>query len=102
LVVVAGLPLPDRRERGADAADLQDLRRCAADLVVAGADFAVVLPSLPAAVLTQSLSALWAHLRPGEPLTRKAVEAAVDSVREVLREAGVAAEHDVTELHAQH
>jgi hypothetical protein len=101
LVVVAGLPLPDRPDSEADAADMHDLRRCAADLVVAGADYAVVLPSLPATDLRRCLVALSTSLRPPRLLSTRPVESAVDRVREELRLAGEAAEHEVTELHAQ-
>jgi hypothetical protein len=100
-VIVAGLPLPDRPESSADAADMHDLRRCAADLVVAGADFAVVLPSLPAAVLSGCLAALASSLRPSALLSTRAVEAAADRVRKELGLAGEPAAHEMTELHAQ-
>ncbi|WP_139206192.1 ATP-binding protein [Blastococcus sp. DSM 46786] len=101
LVVVAGLPLPDRPESSTDAADMHDLRRCAADLVVAGADYAVVLPSLPATVLTHCLSTLTEALRPSARLSPRAVGAAVDAIRQGLRQFELAAELEVTELHAQ-
>ena len=56
-IVVAGCPASERDS--ASDVNMRDLRRCGADLIEAGAELVVVLPSLPASSSTNACNCSW-------------------------------------------
>jgi len=92
LLVVCGEPGSRGASRGADHLAAQDLRGCAADLMVAGAGAVVVLPSMPEHFLRHALAGIDPDSRLGEALLNQ-----VYRIRKDLRAGGLAGlAHELT------
>jgi hypothetical protein len=95
-IVVAGCPASERDS--ASDVNMRDLRRCGADLIEAGAEFVVVLPSLPADTLHQCLQLLLAEVRASISLWE--TRGCAERVRRHLALARPSDAREVTELRA--
>jgi hypothetical protein len=95
-IVVAGCPTSGRDT--ASDVDMRDLRRCGADLIEAGAEFVVVLPSLPADMLRECLHLLMADVRAS--ISHRDTRGCAEVVRGRLALARPSDAREVTELRA--
>jgi hypothetical protein len=95
-IVVAGCPTSE--SDSAPDVNMRDLRRCGADLIEAGAEFVVVLPSLPADTLRECLQLLLADVRAS--MNHRYTGDCAEVVRRLLMPTRPADVHEVTELRA--
>jgi len=95
-IVVAGCPTSERES--APDVDMRDLRRCGADLIEAGAEFVVVLPSLPADTLRECLQLLLADVRAS--INHRNTCGCAEVVRRLLAPTRPSDAREVTELRA--
>ena len=95
-IVVAGCPASERDS--ASDVNMRDLRRCGADLIEAGAELVVVLPSLPAGLLHECLQLLLADVRASVNLSD--TRGCAEVVRRQLAIARPSDAREVTELRA--
>jgi hypothetical protein len=95
-IVVAGCPTSEHD--GAPDVNMRDLRRCGADLIEAGAEFVVVLPSLPADALHECLQLLLADVRAS--INHRSTCGCAEVVRRLLAPSRPSDAREVTELRA--
>ena len=95
-IVVAGCPASERD--AASDVNMRDLRRCGADLIEAGAESVVVLPSLPAHTLHACLQLLLANVRAS--VSRSGTRGCAELVRRKLAPTRPSDAREVTELRA--
>jgi hypothetical protein len=95
-IVVAGCPTSERAS--APDVNMRDLRRCAADLIEAGAEFIVVLPSLPADTLHDCLQLLLTDVRAS--VNHRYTRSCAEVVRRLLAPTRPSDAREVTELRA--
>jgi hypothetical protein len=95
-IVVAGCPASERDS--ASDVNMRDLRRCGADLIEAGAESVVVLPSLPAHTLYACLQLLLANVRAS--VSRLGTRGCAELVRRELVLTRPSDAREVTELRA--
>ena len=94
--MVAGCPTSEHD--GAPDVNMRDLRRCGADLIEAGAEFVVVLPSLPADALHECLQLLLADVRAS--INHRSTCGCAEVVRRWLAPSRPSDAREVTELRA--
>jgi hypothetical protein len=95
-IVVAGCPTSEHD--AAPDVNMRDLRRCGADLIEAGAEFVVVLPSLPADTLHDCLRLLLADVRTS--INHRRTRGCAEVVRRLLAPTRPSDACEVTELRA--